>query len=301
VLIPEDCQSYYTFYSFKTDVRALERAISSNTIAVVASAPSYPHGTIDDVAAIAKIAGEKGIYCHVDCCLGGFVLPWAKIAGFDIPDFDFSVPNVTSISCDTHKYGYGPKGLSVVLFKNKELRKGMYYVTTEWPGGIYASAGVSGSRPGAPIAATWAVMVRLGKEGYVEAAKGIMETASKIKEGLKTVPEVTLIGDSRSTVLGFTSIKVDMYMVADAMKKRKWVLDVLQRPNGFHICLTVRHIGKQDMFLNDLRLSVAEAMQNPESFKHGMAPIYGMAAELPDRAIVSDFVTAYIDAQLDTI
>jgi glutamate/tyrosine decarboxylase-like PLP-dependent enzyme len=286
---------------FRASVSNMAKAITRNTIALVASAPSYPHGMIDDVPAIAKLATEKGLFCHVDGCLGGFVLPWIKLAGFEVPEFDFAVPGVSSMSCDTHKYGYGPKGLSVVLFRNKQLRKHMYFVTTEWPGGIYASAGVAGSRPGAPIAATWAVMVNLGKKGYVEAAKGIMECQRKIKEGMKDIPDMQLIGDSFSTVLGFTSKTVDSFMVADAMKKRKWVLDVLQKPNGFHICLTVRHIGKAETFLEDLKASVAEARDNPEAFKHGMAPIYGMAAELPDRSIVNDFVTGYLDAVLDTM
>jgi sphinganine-1-phosphate aldolase len=177
----------------------------------------------------------------------------------------------------------------------------MFFVTTEWPGGIYASPGVAGSRPGAPIAATWAVMVTLGKAGYVDAAKGIMECQKKIKEGMKDIPDMQLVGDSFSTVLGFTSKTVDAFMVADAMKKHGWVLDMLQRPNGFHICLTVRHIGVAETFLADLKAAVAEARDNPAAFKHGMAPVYGMAAELPDRSIISDFVTGYLDACLDTL
>jgi glutamate/tyrosine decarboxylase-like PLP-dependent enzyme len=108
---------------YRANVANFAKAINRNTIAVVGSAPSYPHGTIDDITAIAKLAVEKKIYCHVDGCLGGFVLPWIKMAGFDLPPFDFAVEGVTSMSCDTHKYGYGPKGLSVILFKGKELRK----------------------------------------------------------------------------------------------------------------------------------------------------------------------------------
>lgn len=137
--------------------------------------------------------------------------------------------------------------------------------------------------------------------GYRKYAQGIMETQLKIKEGLSQIPEVKLIGNSTSPVLAFQSDTVNMFMVADAMKKRKWVLDMLQFPSGFHICLTVRHIGKAEQFLNDLKESVAEVKANPDQFKKGSAAIYGVAAELPDREIVASFVARYLDAVLDTM
>lgn len=288
---------------FGADVKAMAAAIGPDTIGLVGSAPGYPHGIMDNIPELAKLAKARNLLLHVDGCLGGMIMPWFKELGYPgIPDFDFSVAGVSSISCDTHKYGFGPKGVSTVLFRPKSLRKHMYFVTTEWPGGIYASPAALGSRPGAPLAGTWAVMIMLGKQGYRQFAEGIIDTQKKIKAGLKdVVPEVQLIGDSTSTVLGFQSNQVNILMVSDAMKARNWVLDVLQFPLGFHLCLTVKHIGKAELFLNDLKESVAEVKDKPEQYKKGAAAIYGTAASIPDRSLVSGFVNLYLDAMCDTI
>lgn len=284
-----------------TNLAALEAAINSNTVGIVGSTPNYAHGSIDDIHALAKIARDRKLLLHVDACLGGFFLPWAKKLGAAIPDFDFAVPGVSTISCDTHKYGFGPKGESVLLFANRDLRKYMYFIAPDWNGGIYASPTVSGSRPGAPIAGTWAVMVATGEKGYLASTEGILKTREVIVQGIKDLPQVKLICDHPSPVIAWSAATsgFDVFMILDAMKKKKWVLDPLQFPNAIHICLTVRHIGKGEEFVRDFREAVESIVSNPSQYKGGMAPVYGLAASIPDRSVVRGFVTGYLDRLLD--
>lgn len=286
-----------------TNLASIEAKINSNTIGIVGSTPNYAHGSIDDIEAMAEIALRHNILLHVDACLGGFFLPWAqKILGNEvIKPFDFAVKGVSSISCDTHKYGFGPKGESVLLFSSKDIRRYMYFVAPDWNGGIYASPTVSGSRPGAPIAGTWAVMVATGEEGYMKATQGILETRKVIVDGLADVPEIELISDHASPVIAWRSATstFDIFMVLDAMKRKKWVLDPLQFPNAIHICLTVRHIGKGQEFVNDFKEAVQLIKADSTQFIGGMAPVYGLAAAIPDRSVVRGFVTGYLDSLLD--
>ena len=141
--------------SFQIDLKAVKRAINSNTIMLYGSAPNYPQGAIDPIKDLSLLAERHSIGLHVDCCLGGFVLPFAKLLGYDIPDFDFALSGVSSMSCDTHKYGYGAKGTSVILYRNKELRRAQYFAYPEWMGGLYATPTIAGSRSGALLACAW--------------------------------------------------------------------------------------------------------------------------------------------------
>ena len=156
---------------FRADVDALAAAITENTIAVVASAPNFPYGTIDDIGKISEIARQRGVGCHVDACLGGYFLPWAERLEYPVPVFDFRLPGVTSMSCDTHKYGYAAKGTSVVLYRGRELRHYQFFTIADWPGGLYYSPTFSGSRPGGLSAACWASLVTMGESNYLQSAK----------------------------------------------------------------------------------------------------------------------------------
>ncbi|MCP5094169.1 MAG: aspartate aminotransferase family protein, partial [Chloroflexi bacterium] len=181
--------------NYRADVTAVKKAINRNTIVIIGSAPSFPHGVIDPIAELAALAQQRGIGFHTDACLGGFVLPWVEKLGHDVPPFDFRVPGVTSISADTHKYGYAAKGTSVILYRNPELRQFQYYTITDWPGGMYFSPTFAGSRPGALSAACWAAMVSIGEAGYMQAAKAILETAVSIKQGIADIPELHILGN----------------------------------------------------------------------------------------------------------
>ena len=280
---------------FRGDARAMKRAVSRNTIVIVGSAPAFPHGAIDPIEELSEYARSKGIGFHTDGCLGGFVLPWAEKLGYPVPPFDFRLPGVTTMSADTHKYGYAAKGTSVVLYRGHALRHFQYYKTTEWPGGLYFSPTFAGSRPGALSAACWAALMSMGESGYLDATKRIMETATRIKSGLRGIPELRVLGNPL-WVIAFASDSLDIYAVMDLMTKRGWSLNGLHKPPCVHICVTLRHTqqGVAERFVEDLRAAVAEVKANPRA-KDGMAPVYGLAASLPVRSIVGDLLEKYMD------
>ncbi len=281
--------------SCKADVAATRNAITKRTIVIVGSAPSFPHGTVDPIEELSEPARKKGIGFHTDACLGGFVLPWAEKLGYDVPAFDFRLPGVTSMSADTHKFGYAAKGTSVVLYRGLDLRHYQYYKTVDWPGGLYFSPTFAGSRPGALSAACWAAMLAMGESGYMEATKKILETASVMRSGIKEIPELHILGDPL-WVIAFGSKTLDVYRILDHLTERQWSLNGLHKPQCVHICVTLRHTqpGVAQRFVNDLRDAVEHVKKNPHA-EGGMAPVYGMAATLPVRGVVGDLLQKYLD------
>lgn len=279
----------------RANAAAMKKAVSRNTICMVGSAPTFPHGVIDPIRELSEFARERGIGFHVDACLGGFVLPFARELGYHVPPFDFRLPGVTSMSADTHKYGYAAKGTSVVLYRGEELRSYQYYTVTDWPGGLYFSPTFAGSRPGGLIAACWASMLSLGDKGYREAAKKILTTAQVIKTELQQIPDLHMLGDPLF-VISFASDTLDIYRVMDFMTKRKWNLNGLHKPSCVHLCVTLRHTqpGVAARFIRDLRAAVAHVRANPEE-GGGLAPVYGMAATLPVRSLIGDLLKKYLD------
>ena len=280
---------------FRADIAAARKAITRNTIVMVGSAPAFPHGIIDPIEELSELARSRGIGFHTDACLGGFVLPWAERLGFDVPPFDFRLPGVTSMSADTHKYGYAAKGTSVVLYRGLALRRYQYFKTTDWPGGLYFSPTFAGSRPGALSAACWAAMLSVGADGYMAATKKILETAAKIKDGIRQIPELQILGDPL-WVIAFASETLDIYRVMDYLTEKRWSLNGLHKPSCLHICVTLRHTqpGIAERFLDDLRAAVNFIKENPDA-SGGMAPVYGLAATLPVRSVVGDILERYLD------
>jgi glutamate/tyrosine decarboxylase-like PLP-dependent enzyme len=276
-------------------VAATEKAITRKTIIIVGSAPSFPHGVVDPIKELSELARKRNIGFHTDACLGGFILPWAERLGYDIPPFDFRLPGVTSMSADTHKYGYASKGTSVILYRGPELRHYQYFKSTDWPGGLYFSSTLAGSRPGALSAACWAALVAMGKNGYMEAVKKIMETAKKIKEGIRQIQDLYILGDPL-WVIAFGSETLNIYQIMDFMAEKKWSLNGLHKPPCVHICVTLRHTqpGIAERFIADLNTAVEYVRKNPD-MKGGMAPVYGLASTIPVRRIVGDLLEKYID------
>jgi glutamate/tyrosine decarboxylase-like PLP-dependent enzyme len=277
------------------DPRAMRRAVGRRTAVLVASAPAFPHGLVDPVAELAELASRRRIGLHVDACLGGFVLPFARRLGHPVPPFDFAVPGVTSMSADTHKYGYAPKGTSVVLYRGAELRSHQWFTSTDWPGGLYLSPTLAGSRPGALSAAAWAAMLSMGERGYLEATERILKAAEGVKDAIRAVPGLRLVGDPLF-VVAFTSDALDVYRVLDGMTRRGWSLNGLQRPPAVHLAVTLRHAqpGVVERFGTDLAAAAAEARAAPAGAA-GMAPVYGLAGRLPLRGVVDDMLRAYLD------
>ena len=246
----------------QVDIKFVEEHINSNTVVLVGSAGNYPYGTIDDIAALSELALKHDTGLHVDACLGGFILPWGQELGYDIPVFDFRLPGVTSISADTHKYGFGLKGTSVVMYRDKKLRDRQHFTLPGWSGGLYASPGLGGSRSGGLIAATWASLQSLGREGFLKHAKAIFETSFAMQDAVKTHPELRLMG-SPTFCFSFTSDKFDIYHVNDYMKERGWRFNGQQFPGAIHMCITRPQTqpGVVEAFTEDLREAVAYAKQ----------------------------------------
>ena len=281
------------------DVDWIRDHVTKNTVALVGSAANYAHGLIDPIEELSDIALEHDIGMHVDGCLGGFILPWGERLGYDIPRFDFRVPGVTSISADTHKYGYGLKGTSVLLYRNSDLRKHQYFNFTEWPGGIYFSPGLSGSRSGGIVAATWAAMVSLGERGYLEIARGIFETAATIRRGIEAIPELEVIGKP-TFLVAFRSPKLDIYHVNDHLIAKGWRLNALQLPAALHFCVTRPNTapGVADAFLADLHDAVDYA-KHPARAEPKSGALYGLGGTPAGNEILNTLFTAALDAMYE--
>jgi sphinganine-1-phosphate aldolase len=266
---------------WRADVAATEAAINDNTVVIVGSSPSFPHGVIDPIEELSELARSRGIGFHTD--------PWAEKLGWPVPAFDFRLPGVTSMSADTHKFGYAAKGTSVVLYRNLELRHHQYFTITDWPGGLYASPTFAGSRPGALSAACWAALVTTGEAGYLAATRAILETADRLKAVLRSdFPELELFGDPLFVVaVRSADDSLDVYRVLDAMTERGWSLNGLHRPAAMHLCVTQRTTqpGVAARFLADLRSAINDVRANPTA-EGGMAPIYGMANTIPEETVV---------------
>ncbi|WNG34815.1 aspartate aminotransferase family protein [Archangium violaceum] len=280
---------------FRADVAAMRAAINPRTVLVVGSAPSYPQGVIDPISELAALAQEKGVLFHVDACLGGFLLPFAKRLGYDIPDFDFAVPGVTSLSADLHKYGYAAKGASLILYRSPELRRYQFFTYTGWSGGIYASPSMAGTRPGGAIAAAWAVLKYLGEEGYLRLARTVLDTAKLLREGIAAIPGLKLLGKPSLSVFAFSSDTLDIYALGDAMEARGWKLDRQMMPPALHLMVTPAHAAVVEPFLADLR-ACAASLSSGEPAPDGSAAMYGMLGALPDPKEAEGFILQFMDS-----
>jgi sphinganine-1-phosphate aldolase len=243
---------------YRADVAAMEKAMTANTVLVVASAPQYPQGVIDPVAEVAALAQARGVNCHVDACMGGMTLPMLERLGYPIAPFDFRVPGVTSMSVDLHKYGYTAKGASVILHRNKELRKHQIFTTDNWLGGLYGSSGIMGTKGGGPIAAAWAVMTHLGEEGYLRLTRSARETTEKLVAALRATPGVRILAEPDATLLAFTLTDADPFAVGDALYRRGWMVDQQKPPPSLHCTVNAVHGAVLPEFLDAFREALAE-------------------------------------------
>ncbi len=279
---------------FRVDVAAMEKLIRPETVLLVGSAVAYPQGVVDDIPAIAKLAKSRGLLCHVDACLGGFFLPFAKKAGAPIPPFDLSVDGVTSISADLHKYGYAAKGASVVLYKTGALRRHQFFTYSGWNGGLYASPSFCGTRPGGAIAAAWAVMNFLGEEGYVKRAKQILESSKTMQTALRDAG-LKILGEPVGSVFAFTSDSVNVYELGDAMDARGWKLDRQMNPPALHVMVTPAHQGEVlKKFLDDAKDCVSR-LKAGEPAPDGSAAMYGMVGQMADLKEANSFLLDFLD------
>lgn len=281
---------------FRADVAAMERAITPQTLFLVGSAPAYPHGVVDPIESLSALAQKHSLPLHVDACVGGFTLPFVRKAGHPVPPFDFTVPGVTSISADLHKYGFAAKGASTVLYRTPALRRHQFYVYSGWPGGLFGSATVLGTRPGGAIAAAWASLQSLGEEGFLRIAKTIMATTQKLMDGISAIPELFVLGKPDCGVFAFASHGPDLMAIADQMEERGWHIDRQQFPTAIHLTITPAHAPVADRYLSDLRECVAHIVAHPELAAQGVAAMYGMLMHIPDPSMVDEFILSNFDS-----
>ena len=319
----------------RADVDAMRAAITPNTILLAGSAPAYPHGVVDPIRKLAALAQEHDLLFHTDSCVGGFMLPFVRKLGYSVPDFDFNVPGVTSMSADLHKFGYAAKPASVVLYRTPELRRHQMFVSIDWPGGIYPSPTMTGSKAGGPVAAAWALMNFLGEEGYLHIADEVMQTTKFFQAGINAIPGLKVLSDPEMSVFAIGSEGLDLYELADELELRGWHLDRQHFPISLHMTVNYMHTGVAEEFLitliecaeivrrPSLRKSVNRSVLNvanaaarvlPETWMtklmdkastllggsgsglpSRMAPMYGLIGSLPNRGDLKELVLDLLD------
>jgi glutamate/tyrosine decarboxylase-like PLP-dependent enzyme len=282
---------------YRANIKAMKKLINRNTILLVGSAISCPFGVIDPIEELGKLALKKKIPLHVDACLGGFMLPFVRELGHDILDFDFSVPGVTSMSADVHKYGYAAKGASVILYKDMSYLRYQFLVVTGWSGGIYASPALLGTRAGSAIAAAWASLQTIGHEGFLEMTKKTLEIAQSMQDGINAIDELEVLGEPDMSVFAYRSIdnSVNIFAVGDQMESRGWNINRQQKPNALQAMVNVNHGQAIDQYLADLRESVDAVKSNPELAYEGSAAMYGMVAKVPLKGMIDKNVLAIME------
>jgi len=282
----------------RADVAAMARAVDRNTILLAGSAPQYPHGAVDPIPELAALALERRLPLHVDACFGGFILPWLERLGVAMPAWDFRVPGVTSISADVHKFGYAPKGASVILYRDVAILRHQFFVATGWSGGIYASPSLPGTRPGGAIAAAWASLMGLGEDGFMALAERTWQAAEALREGIRGIPELTLLGRPESPIVtyGVRDGAVDLFAVADQLQARGWAVDRQQDPPSVHCSATGNHLAVVPDYLADLRAAVEYVKAHPELAREGEAAVYGLMARVPLKGLVDREVLKVLEA-----
>ncbi len=286
--------------STRVDLDWVSEHIDADTVALVGSACNYGYGTVDPIEELGSLALERGVGLHVDGCLGGFILPFARELGYGVPAFDFSVPGVTSISADTHKYGYALKGTSVLCFADRALRNGQYFFDTDWSGGKYCSPGMDGSRSAGLLAATWAAMVSLGRSGYRRYAADILATADQMRAAVEEHATLRVMG-SPTFLFSFTSDDFDVYLVNDFLRSRGWRLNGQQYPNALHMAVTRPQTrpGVAERWRVDLADAVAYAVAHRTDVAQS-GSIYGGVPGGPSdesRSVTEFFMADMMDSQ----
>ncbi|WP_440104808.1 pyridoxal phosphate-dependent decarboxylase family protein [Streptosporangium sp. H16] len=288
--------------TFRASAADVEAAITEDTVLVVASAPSYPQGVIDPIAEIAGIAAARGVLCHVDACVGGWLLPWLREAGADVPPFDLSVPGVTSLSCDLHKFGYAPKGASVVLFADPALRRRAYFASASWPGYTVINATVQSSKSAGPLGGAWATFQALGREGYLELGRTTLAAARELREGIAKIPGLRVLGDPESALVAFGSTDdvdgVDVFVLSDEARKRGWFLQPQLSyagiPANIHITVTGVTLRGVEAMLEVIAEAVEAARERgPAELPEGLVELVaGLDLDALDDAAFGELAAA---------
>jgi glutamate/tyrosine decarboxylase-like PLP-dependent enzyme len=272
--------------TFKVKSEDMRAAITENTVLLVASSPSYSQGVIDPIAEIGKIAQEKNLLFHVDGCVGGIHLSFMRKLGYELPDFDFSVPGVTSISTDLHKYGYAAKGASTILYRSKNIRKYQIFACTDTTAYTLINPTVLSTKSGGPMAGAWATLTYLGEEGFMRIVKTVQEATHKLIEGINAIPELEVLGQPAMCMFSFKSDAINVYQLGDAMAKRGWYIQgqfsTSLTPRNLHISVNYGTTHQTEALLADLRECIEEVKKMDPIDSEGIRAMVESALQGPD-------------------
>ncbi|MFZ5855457.1 MAG: pyridoxal phosphate-dependent decarboxylase family protein [Chloroflexota bacterium] len=272
--------------TFEVSVDDMRAAITANTILLVASAPNYSQGVIDPIEEIGKLAQERNLLFHVDGCVGGIHLSFMRKMGYDLPNFDFTIPGVTSISADLHKYGYAAKGASVVMYRDREIRKYQIFACSDTTGYTLINPTMLSSKSGGPMAGAWALMNFLGEEGYTRVVREVQDAAKTLIEGINAMDEFQVLGDPAMCMFSFKSDAINVFQLADEMNKRGWYIQgqfaTVGVPRNLHISVNRGNAQNAETFLRDLRECTEIVRGAPRIDTDAIKALVGAALQSPD-------------------
>ena len=261
--------------NYCADVAGMEAAINENTIMLVGSCPPFPLGVVDPIEEIAAIAQKHDLWMHVDACIGGFMLPFAKELGEDVPNFDFSVPGVTSMSSDFHKYGYSYRGCSILVLRDEGLVKWQGFAASNWNAGDYYSKNTAGSRNSGPIASAWAAFNYLGRDGFLRITADIIKGRNAFCDGIGAIEGLEILGTPQGPHFAFKAKEMDILSIADALMNRGWGINIGTKPDAILLMLSCHHFKVADDFVSDLR-DIVRAVKSGEIKARGQEEVYGI-------------------------
>ena len=237
---------------FTADVAAMDAAVDDKTIMLVGSAPCFPYGVVDSISDLGKLAESHDLWLHVDACVGGYFAPFARMNGVELPDFDFAVPGVRSMSADLHKYGYAAKGASTIFYRNEEQRNFQSFVFDDWPASGMSTPTVAGTRPGGAFASAWAVMHYLGVEVYREKAKRVTDTREKLMAAINEIDGLHTYGDPKLGLFAYGAERANIFAIWGELHSKGWFTGVTTEPKGIQLMLSPTHAEVADEYIRDL-------------------------------------------------
>ena len=253
--------------TFRVRPERVAEAINAHTALVVASAPGYAHGVVDPIPEIAAVCAERNVLLHVDACVGGWMLPYLRRLGVSMPDFDFSVPGVTSMSMDLHKFAYTPKGASLVLYRDAALRRHQLYACASWAGYTVINATIQSTKSAGPLAGAWATLHHLGDDGYLALARDTLDATQRLLEGVAAIPGLRILGQPEMSLFSFTADGFSVFPIVDEMKTRGWYVQPQLAfgcsPENIHLTVTAISAQRVEAMLADLRECTAIAQAQP--------------------------------------
>jgi glutamate/tyrosine decarboxylase-like PLP-dependent enzyme len=255
----------------RADVAAMRAALTQRTLMIVGSAPCFPYGLVDPIAELSDLALERGVWLHVDACVGGYFAPFARMNGVPVPDFDFTLPGVRSISADLHKYGYAAKGASTIFHRSEAQYQHQIFTFDDWPAGGMSTPTLAGTRPGGAIASAWAVLNYLGVDGYREKARQVCDTRAKLADALRAMDSMVVHGDPQLGLMSYGSTRLDPFAIWGAMVRRGWFSGLTTEPRGIHQMLSPAHAGVADEYIADLTACVADVAASGATAKDTQA------------------------------